>query len=488
MACVITRCSGTTFRKSVLASALVPALLVAGGARADTVSIIEQEGGETNQAEIVQIETINAYGYILQDGNLNNASILQEGPLGSGLMSASITQYGTANEALLDQSTSIDTASAEITQGGTQNYAEGYQFNSEQVSLLMEQSGEGNSATIYQTMFVGAADITQVGMTNFASIDQSGGNVRLRASAYQEGSTNTLVVVQESNSGGGIDGEVYTHQIGDNNITDVYQTNFGASSSIEAVVTTQGDSNIMNVSHQASDASVTLTYVGDGNTAGVYQTGERLHATISSHSSDYNTDTIAEDGTAIDVSVERVATDNSMTQVVFDNSLDSSAEILQTGSDAVSAEIFHSGDWQSHSAIEQNSASMTNAYVSNDGTWNSNASISQTGVSTSSATISQYHNGVDGQDLIATIYQSNGVDLLAAIEQTNVGNEAHIIQMNTSGVEAYILQVGVDNYAEITQTGGSDSGNVTTITQNGEGYSSSVSQAGADNMATIVQM
>jgi hypothetical protein len=135
-----------------------------------------QKGNDRRRNSIPEIRCLNCFASISQTGNLNTATIIQQGLNGySGVdleaiitqngweNVASIEQYGTDNFAEITLTGNYNEAS--ILQDGNDNFADvSYTGNNNQFSL--EQHGDGNSFTI---------DIVGDGNTAFLGVVQNGG-------------------------------------------------------------------------------------------------------------------------------------------------------------------------------------------------------------------------------------------------------------------------------------------------------------------------
>lgn len=468
-----------TLRHSLPTHALVSTLLFSQLALADTTADIDQEGGTTNLAEIVQIDTTNALAHILQDGHSNLAAIQQMGP-SLGLMSAEITQYGTENDANIEQDAIEDEATGYIIQGGTANVAEGIQFGARDIHFSIEQSGEMNFASVYQNRQHGNVDVTQVGQDNFAQVEQTGGLYIDTASVYQEGTQNSITILQEEENAG----TIISHQIGNNNSAEVQQRVSTVPVGVEAILTTEGNNNFVVLNQDnAWLSSFNLTQTGDGNIVDVEQGGEGANTNVVSLSSNFNSDTVVQNVLGSNITIERHSTNNSTTYVYTHGFDDIYVE--QNDSESVSATVINEATFNGDLTIRQLSSNDSTALITFRATEGS-ARIEQSNVSTSSATAAMDRGDSFDDNMISAIYQSDGADLVAAIEQGGLVNEALITQAGTSLSEAYIFQTGDMTYAEITQTDGEMNNAV--ITQSGAGYSAAIHQAGSDNLATIVQM
>lgn len=456
-------------------SLLVATLGLTQPSLAQPGSDIDQDG-VGNSATITQIDAPSAYAHITQDGNINGVVILHEGPV-AGSLSATAVQYGTTNNVSLQQA-NAEVAVADVVQGGLAHFVEGLQISDGEVTLYVEQSGERQSTFIYQEGNA-AAEVIQVGDNHFANIDQMAGlTLGLAASVYQEGSYNSINLLQEGDAEGG----ATTHQIGNNNMMDVHQYSDGIAARVFATLTTEGDNNLVTVFQDGFQNRMTLTQTGDGNVVDTHQAGEAVRLTLLSYDSNNNIDTISQRASSSDVYIERRETHNSSTTVTAsDFFVDARLMQLSSMNSAITVTQNLMGG---EANVTQDRVEATTGDVYQTGGVNASSTITQGMTSSTSALTEQY----EGLDLIATIYQSNGSDLMAAIDQTGTNVEAHITQINTSGVDAYIYQAASNSYAEITQSGGASSGNASEIHQTGDGYSASISQAGLDNSAIITQM
>lgn len=454
----------------------------------ESSSDIDQTGAH-NTAEIEQQNAeFGLHGYINQTGSSNDAYIFQVGPVEEEIVSE-IWQTGSSNSAVTEQSDITRSATLSIQQTGHGNSTTAAQVGSELAQGVVEQVGSYNEASLYQGQPDTTAVITQYGTANSANVDQSGEPFFYfqEAFVYQEGDDNAINVLQDQMGMNRLDSQ----QVGTGNYAEIHQFQDADMSEgvATAILRTDGNYNQTYVEQDTNAlGTFTLEQSGDFNFVSVFQAGEGADATIVSHDSHYNSDSVQQEGLEIEVEVDRISTDNSTTDLT-QRTFDSNIYVEQSHSNAVLAQVGQDSTLSVEARVRQMNVQDTEALIDQMFVSESNATIEQSSGTMSSAAVIQQHgdNEMPGANLIASIYQSDGTDLSSAeIQQTNNNNTALIQQLNVASSEAFITQDGISGYAEIVQSDGHS--NSAIVAQSGEGYSASIYQSGNNNDAYIAQM
>lgn len=379
---------------------------------------------------------------------------------------ALIDQSGDAHVATINQEAVSYQASASIYQAGESNNAATIQADLADYTIVSEtnQTGEHNETSIEQASLThdARAGASSTGNRNTIRIRQINPNDDvLFAEAIQTGDDNQVVILQENNEFGsaaivyqeGVSNVTWLEQsdggaesadlvqIGDNNITTVYQVGGSVAADYGGSTYTYISGNENEVTIEQSGAlgsSVSYVQVGSSSTANIYQTGETQILSMANDDAHNNMDTVYQTSESGTIFVTRQGTS------------DSDTNILQTGG------------WN---------VIQVDQLVSNSVT----ANVIQDGA------VSEFHEAAilqtNSENSVATIEQS-GLESMASIEQHHVtDSEASIIQSSQS-IQADITQhLGESNLAAIIQTVGA-----------GEGVSASIYQTGNGNEAIISQM
>jgi hypothetical protein len=245
-----------------LSSAAIPAF-------AQDSATITQSGTASN-ALITQFINlgINEASITQGVGTGNDARITQSN-LGTTLFTtnafADISQTGDRNRADMSQASS-GRVSARIEQTGDDNYSAADQFNSDRSALTTTQSGNNNRAVVTQVNLVeeGGVFVEQIGNGNLANILQHDGGF-LRSDVRQHGDANTATVDQT-----GTFGEIDALQSGTNNMLRVTQVNGGVMPNAVSV-TQNGTAHVADVSQMGNGFTATVNQSGTANTATVNQ-------------------------------------------------------------------------------------------------------------------------------------------------------------------------------------------------------------------------
>lgn len=253
-------------------------------------------------AGIVQrnIDSSVARARIVQNGEENNASIVQDGARyevlpdiqqtgdnNTGAITqnivtysdASLRQTGTNNVATLEQSHVAD-LSLLATQTGSDNRIWYRQYGSSYGNPSVTQTGSQNSATVDQENLIGTrgVQIEQVGDLNTVTSTQKDSDQPFDT-VLQVGSGNTVATSQANGSGSSV-----IVQTGNFNLATVAQC-MGAN---DALITQTGDNNGASASQRNPDRfsnrnTAYLTQIGSGFVASIAQAGSRNHAGLYQH-------------------------------------------------------------------------------------------------------------------------------------------------------------------------------------------------------------
>jgi hypothetical protein len=243
--------------------------LAAIPAFAQETATITQSGTASN-ALITQLSNlgINEASITQGVGTGNDARITQT-RLGTTLFTtnafADISQTGDRNRADMVQESS-GRVSARIDQTGDDNQSVVNQFNSDRSALATAQSGSNNRTNVSQQNLVeeGGLFVEQIGTGNLANILQHDGGF-LRSDVRQHGDVNTATVDQT-----GVFGEIDALQSGSNNLLRVTQVNGGVMPNAVSI-TQNGTAHVADVSQSGNGFTATINQSGTANTATVNQ-------------------------------------------------------------------------------------------------------------------------------------------------------------------------------------------------------------------------
>jgi hypothetical protein len=422
-----------------------------------TSASVEQSGAD-NVALIEQRNVVpETYAHIQQDGDANNASVLQVGP---GSVDDELGYLVTAN----------------AYQNGSANSVRIEQLNGLTVSAETHQTGTLNTATIAQDRERAHTTVSQAGMSNTALVDQPGYFWDTYADIEQSGARNSVYILQDGTNYG----SVTSKQSGADNVADIHQTDASDYGQFQTVsLDTTGDGNNTQIYQNNGDGRIALLQTGDFNIVDINQSGESGKIDINNLNSSYNTDIVQQGGGTIAV-YRSDANNNRVSLQQFYCSDEIS--VVQESSDSNTVEISQTGTFDNIASVIQRHTFDSSASIMQQEGVENTSNITQENVSGSYAA-----TNTSGTYLAASIFQSGGADLSSAeIMQQGEQNTAAIYQTAATDSDADILQSGINGYAEIHQANGAF--NTAAIDQAGNGYSATIVQSGSDNVSVILQM
>lgn len=480
----------------VLTSSAPGVFITQGGA--DNLSTVDQDGQSTltivMQTGIDNISSIsqtgqNNYAQVGQEGDENIATIFQSStPLTTAQATAVITQPGNLNEATIIQnglggSDAPENSNpwATITQSGDDNAATTTQ-SGVQDNAFVVQSGDGNTSTIDQLALGGinTADVDQSGDDGSSQIIQSGGLGKVYV--FQSGTGQSASIVQSSPifdpivfplTGGG----VAVDQSGSDNVAVVDQSaeGYGAlRGSIFQVVLYASvvypdlldiQSNIVEIFQD-----------GDRNTASAVQSGPGSFSRTR-QIGNFNSASVLQNG-VLGIAQNRQFGDRNLVETIQSSitaSFYSGVEVGQTGSD------------NRATTLQDGTGSILTGFFTSP--LLPITQVTQTGIGNASDVI---QSGRDDRIFITQIGDGNrssvvqdsaGVENLATVNQTGNLGISEVTQTGEVNF-ATLNQSGVGSQSFITQGGRS---NTTTVTQAGSMNFSAVTQSGLGNVVTVNQ-
>lgn len=418
----------------------------------------------------------------LQNGSYLQSAVTQDKGNGSNYGSFGATrQEGTGsagNKAMVDQNANSNSNRGYVTQ----------------------VQGTGNTGSITQSNFSGGGSLPVTANTSSADVRGAGGNW---GGIYQQGSNNTGVSINQSNTSSKNFGEIA--QYGDDNQSTTIEQST-VSSNNEARIN-QGSANNavfdnrarVQQSGNSRNNKATVDQQGSYGIGKIEQNNNSRanEATISQLSGSYYETASVYQGNVADNNKATVKQSGFFDQATIyqtDRSSKNEATIEQHSIDF--------GYGNSASIYQQYDAVKNQATIKQDGT-NNNANVNQFNVSNSKATITQSLGRPEGGFNTAEIQQgstylaasNNNTATIAQDFSQNVaklrqygnGNEATFSQVvgdlnviKGLGDSPYALQQGNNNTLTVTQNSGNGDSSYVPNT-------ASVSQIGNGNMATIMQ-
>jgi hypothetical protein len=270
-------------------------------------SLIEQNGtanvAMVTQSDEGEITSINK-STVIQTGERNSASLVQESNGASGGHTSVIQQIGDENLAQVNQlnfsdnsviNQQSDSNIALVDQGTGMFFGDGYTSNNRSV---ITQSGDGgHTAIVSQDLVFGSrSDIEQVGATNFAQVTQT---AFVSSSAIiQEGEGNVATTTQGSAANLGLlfdsaSDLAFVKQVGDRNGSDIVQN--GETSSGLAEVRQDGDDGSSSITQttltpgqegEDNEAKVEQLLGSSGNISTIAQAGSENEAFVTQGGAD----------------------------------------------------------------------------------------------------------------------------------------------------------------------------------------------------------
>lgn len=181
--------------------------------------------------------------------------LLACGPVLAQEVGATLSQQGTDNRALIDQTGAADGSGTSIEQIGASNYAEAIDAGAGNL-LDIEQEGEGQQAEVRLDGSQNDGTLSQYGAANTAILAIGGARNSFRVLQGRAGDpalANTIELSQE-----GADNFAFQRQFGTGNAMSLVQ---------------QGDANAAGMLQVGSDNAMALTQSGDGLGATLEQYG-----------------------------------------------------------------------------------------------------------------------------------------------------------------------------------------------------------------------
>ncbi len=453
--------------------------LIAGAASAQTIEDV-QEGAE-----------------VTQDGNLNSILVDQTGSTNGVMVEQSalrgfidIDQDGADNRALVMQEDDFDTTpgqapffdedpDATVSQSGTANDAmidQSFSNNARNHDATITQSGERLEGVITQAASGGTA------RGNSANIDQTGADGTssiLQSTAT--GAENIVANITQTDavvgSNAAILQEAEGTQTGDIN-ADINQTGSGVS---------YIDQSIMTIKSKGVDATINQT---DGGYASINQRMENQQQ------SDFSA-LINQTGDSSALIDQRGTVEGTTTMSATIDQMGMGNDALITQIDLTDTDAI--GDGRITSSIMQvGSFNSADIFVRNR---DNTATVIQSGNYSSadvdqlsrenSITVLQNGTGASAAEMNTADIDQNAVGATATIIQDGHSNTALTSQTSATGGfnehNASVTQLGSDNLSDIDQFGHGPVGNTASVTQGGDGFASTVSQNGSGNVANVTQ-
>ena len=333
--------------------------------------------------------------------------------------------------------------------------------------------------------FANDSTIDQIGLGNFADVDQTGGNGG--TSLIEQTGDNDLASVLQSDGGGSGTNNAIIRQLEGSNVQEANITQNNGTSGAENFATIVQDSiqggNLANINQDgAGNQAVALQGPGASDDL-VFPT---FFGTIVRP-------TTPGDITNSESSINQLGNGNtaSTAQVVGSNGGDNNlAGITQTGDDNSAAILQGTGTGSTIFGPALSANDNDNiANILQDGIGN-DSSIAQGGESGFAS------NTQTGNDNSSVIVQSGGTPFFgnsAVVSQTGNDNESEVFQTSSNGdlpivpdgTTASVTQNGDDNFSTISQK--PLGGHLATVLQTGNGGFSLIEQDGLLNTATLTQ-
>ncbi len=266
----------------------------------DAVSRVTQNGTGNQRIEVIQ-ESGTASSIIIQNGGSFQTEVYQDGSNFSD-----INQSGTNSTAAVRQEGG-DSNVSNIVQTGT-NAEAGDPISDPNDAPLgitdgelgVWQNGNGNESDVFQYGTNQVVDVFQFGDGNISSITQEASGREVLADVLQDGNGNESTIEQSglSTAAAGLGNKAFVDQIGDGNVSFVYQDDDTASFLNTANVDQLGDSGESTVTQTGNTNTANLTQADltDGNISFITQGGNNNTANVFQTSSD-NTSTVTQSGT-----------------------------------------------------------------------------------------------------------------------------------------------------------------------------------------------
>lgn len=229
---------------------------------------------------------------ISQLGSGNTAAAAQSGVAAGGAV-ANVSQTGTGNHAgIVQGNVDLLVPTVTVTQAGSSNSATVRQTNSSVSNIVVKQNGAGNATDVVQSAAVNAGiPVTQAGTGNRATVVEQGTGFFAGPAIEQNGEGNTVSATATDNSFSyhtivqtGLRNDALTHQanaltstlsirqLGANNLASIAQDGLpGTSTGNTALITQVGHANHASLRQDGSGFASTLSQIGAGNDANVYQ-------------------------------------------------------------------------------------------------------------------------------------------------------------------------------------------------------------------------
>ncbi len=421
---------------------------------------------------------------------------------------STVTQNGSGDNALVDQTAASGATSSTVTQSSDNQYADVQQAGSVNTSTVTQDTDGayyGSAAYVTQLGTSGTSDVGQYGF-NYASVKQDAGSVGetayVRQTGYNPYAGASIYQNGMTNSG-------WALQTGDYNTSTVIQTGTGGGYSATdlAEVPSPGTLNAGTFGFRTGGGSEQIgnfnsSYVdqaginglggnyadGDSNTQSVYQFAGTNQATaIVNTTGNANVSTLIQNsGQAFSGNIQYGGGNT-----IYVNQTGSSSSLIGQGSNdfvnynntgpqtfGASATVSQTGDGNASTVVQFDGATASVTQIA--GLIANESTVTQeVGSAGSNATVDQY--GSNGQ---STVTESGAGEIANVTQYASATGANSTVTQSGASDNASVGQQGASEVSLVTQSGGSD---LASVSQTGSGENSTVSQSGALDAAYVTQ-